>query len=524
MKLQHIMLQALLIVALLAISTSCIFKYPRKVANVINKSKNRTELESTIEHYKSSDEPLKLEAAYFLIGNMDDKYGLSHTYKNSAGISGFHYYLDASNYSNLQQTIDSLTTNGSNYQWSYEGNYDKNIITSANLIETIDYSFKVWREMPWAAKLTFPEFCEYVLPYRVSNEPFSNWRKHLYEKYKWVVDSVKDKTDPVEACTLINKELSKWLLFHGPLNLSQGKRSVLETESYKKGTCVDISNYATSVMRALGIPVAIDFTPAWADRANGHNWNVVFSATGEAIRFNAADLNALPGSYAITAKMAKIFRYTYQNQEDALPQIIQNGSKYNDIKIPPQLNYKNVIDVTESYNKVTNCEIKLNDATNKHDIAFLSVYNHENWKPLGWSFINDNTLTFNNIGVDILYLLTFNSSTSNSLDSIPIIITEDNKIQELLCNKDSLIKLTANFHNIVKVYEYLSYQGIEKNKEYILYYWDKKWIQHSIIKADMNQISYKKVPTNTLYKIQCIGITSSYTRPFSLRHGIQVFW
>lgn len=44
-------------------------------------------------------------------------------------------------------------------------------ITAGFLIKNIDEAFHAWRTYPWAKHLTFGQFCEYLLPYKISTEP-----------------------------------------------------------------------------------------------------------------------------------------------------------------------------------------------------------------------------------------------------------------------------------------------------------------------------------------------------------------
>lgn len=63
-------------VILILISISC-NPLPKNVKMIlIAAGKNRPELEKVIDHYKKSGDKEKLKAAFFLIGNMDDKYSL----------------------------------------------------------------------------------------------------------------------------------------------------------------------------------------------------------------------------------------------------------------------------------------------------------------------------------------------------------------------------------------------------------------------------------------------------------------
>lgn len=57
--------------------------------------------------------------------------------------------------------------------------YDSKIITADYLIENIDLSFEVWKKYPWNKHLSFDDFCEFILPYRIANEPLSNWQKKI---------------------------------------------------------------------------------------------------------------------------------------------------------------------------------------------------------------------------------------------------------------------------------------------------------------------------------------------------------
>ncbi|MCD8260664.1 MAG: hypothetical protein LUD15_03520, partial [Bacteroides sp.] len=80
---------------------------------------------------------------------------------------------------------------------------DIEVLSADYLIENIDLAFKAWQE-PWSRHFTFDEFCEYILPYRVRNEPISNWRKLLHEKYYGIKDSIQHLSDPEEVALYLN--------------------------------------------------------------------------------------------------------------------------------------------------------------------------------------------------------------------------------------------------------------------------------------------------------------------------------
>ena len=55
--------------------------------------------------------------------------------------------------------------------------YDCHAIKAEYLIENIDLAFAAWQKRPWRHSLSFDEFCEWILPYRIGDEPLENWRK-----------------------------------------------------------------------------------------------------------------------------------------------------------------------------------------------------------------------------------------------------------------------------------------------------------------------------------------------------------
>ena len=46
-------------------------------------------------------------------------------------------------------------------------------IDSAYLCHNIEWAFKVWQEQLWGKNISFETFCEYLLPYRIDDEPLA---------------------------------------------------------------------------------------------------------------------------------------------------------------------------------------------------------------------------------------------------------------------------------------------------------------------------------------------------------------
>lgn len=175
---------------------------------------NRTELEKVLEHYK--DDPEKYAAARFLIKNMPYRYGY-----DAWELDTIKYILsDAierkSIYGEDALIIDKRQiSKWKSFSFSNQKKiYDSKIITADYLIENIDLSFDVWKKYPWNKHLSFDDFCELILPYRIANEPLSNWRREYYNHYTPILDSLYKGTDVTEACNAINKTLRKeWFYY-----------------------------------------------------------------------------------------------------------------------------------------------------------------------------------------------------------------------------------------------------------------------------------------------------------------------
>lgn len=157
--------------------TSCTGKM-NKLEEALEKAKNnRSELLKVLDYYKSDS--LKRKAAEFLIENMP-------------GRIAYHYkYIDS-----IQELKKEWIVNGfvkdedlekMEREWlKPEIRKDIEYITADFLISNIDNAFQAWQERPWGKYIPFDVFCEYILPYKASNEPLEEWRK-LYKEQQCVI-------------------------------------------------------------------------------------------------------------------------------------------------------------------------------------------------------------------------------------------------------------------------------------------------------------------------------------------------
>jgi hypothetical protein len=132
--------------------------------------------------------------------------------------------------------------------------YDSKVITADYLIRNIEQSFKVWHKQAWGKQITFDDFCEQILPYRIKNEPLDDWRETYYNTFQPILDSLlNDKNDPIEAIQVLWDTLNtkKWVYW----DQKPGQYpflAALNLLDNPMGDCFELAQFATYVMRALG--------------------------------------------------------------------------------------------------------------------------------------------------------------------------------------------------------------------------------------------------------------------------------
>lgn len=140
--------------------------------------KNRPELEKVLDHYKH--EPLKLKAAKFLIENMD-----SYSFVTSPELDDYYKTMDSifaiNGNDDLTREQDSLLTqlNKPN-SFSFKSIPDLQYVSADFLIDNIDRAFEAWKS-PFAKDLSFDDFCEYLLPYKVGSTDRPDFWRETYK-------------------------------------------------------------------------------------------------------------------------------------------------------------------------------------------------------------------------------------------------------------------------------------------------------------------------------------------------------
>lgn len=273
---------------------------------------NRNEVEKVLQHYSTSlKDSLKLKAALFLIENMRYYYSLRNEklelFKKQI------YLLSIENKWTPKQSFDYLQNKyGRLNLYNSKKEYDLHVITSDYLIKNIEYAFKVWENAPWSERISFDDFCEEILPYRIGDEPLEEWRDNYLKYLRPIVDTFKYNTDPLKVYTLLMDTVlkTKWL-FDQELYLPHLGANILLNNHY--GYCRDMCDFGVYIMRSIGLPGGTDMIVQHADDSYGvHMWNYIRDSIGKPI-----DVDMIVANEKIyrERKKGRVYRICYAMQE-----------------------------------------------------------------------------------------------------------------------------------------------------------------------------------------------------------------
>ena len=400
----------MMVVTKLAVVTVAFFGSDRLELALEKAGENRPELEAVLQHYPEGSQ--KHIAACFLIENM--------TGHNFAELVFFdkkneRVEFDSLSYENYDEASTAMSAieqeRGEVHYGKGEVVEDTQAISSEYLIENIDLAFSGWQTNPWSKDLSFEDFCEYVLPYRGSNEPIECWRGELMEQFAGLALEMEDPTDPKEAGRLLEQKANALVGFDPIFYLHPTDQGFAEMKRRGLGRCEDITNMQIYARRAGGVAVASDYTPHWAKSGNNHAWSVVIGSDGK-------------GYAPISGVAAKVYRKTFSEQLDSLGAKLKEGEE-----APRWLKGKYYKDVTESYVQTSDVIVALRGDVGEDRFAYLCVFNSGHWKAIQWAKLQKNAVIFQGMGRDILYLPAFFRDGEIEPAGTPFVLESDGTIR-----------------------------------------------------------------------------------------------
>lgn len=306
----------------------------------------------------------------------------------------------------FQSKMDSLITQyGDPGAMDIEVKQDSDLITKAFIIENLEYAFKVRNEKSWLKNISENSFYEYILPYRVGTERLEeHQRAHLYNTYNFTKKATKSGhqefdrssvTSMLKFAADVQKEISKKI----HLNLTMWGYSfdipISKMERGKQGACSHLVNYTTAAMRAVGLPVASDFTLRWGNNWTGHKWNVLILENQDEFPFDAGSSSM---SFSLRdRKVVKVYREKFASNKKFIPPPESD--------VPSTLSDAHWTDVTKKYTRVTDITLNIPKVVkDKKTYVLIGTFDNVNWAPQFFAEVKKGRATFREMGVDNVYI------------------------------------------------------------------------------------------------------------------------
>jgi len=382
---------------------------------------NENELIKVLKHYEDEGNIEKLKAAEFLISNLPYNYSYDttnlHKYRivpdTYDSIKRFDKKIDLFVYINkFWDSIQGINDIDSNIYFRPVIE-DIKVIKSNFLINNIEEAYASWKSNPYAKdSVSFEDFREYILPYRqVQGKSIENWRKFFKEHNKNHFSS----SYPIhftKACDLLFEQYTDYNYKYDLLR----ELPLLKFKDFmkiKSGKCTVKCWLNTYIVASEGIPMVIDFVPAWGTKEYNHEWNALvygkktiyfepFWVKNNSWMYNNNMMNNLfEDELGGKVRLPKVYRNTFSTHIEG--PISDKRVKYENI---PSL-FKNIkkIDVSDRYFKPVDVDVELTkDAPDDAYYAYLCVLGlNKQWIPVQWGKINNNKVLFSKMGTDIVY-------------------------------------------------------------------------------------------------------------------------
>ncbi|MBP5366169.1 MAG: hypothetical protein J6Y82_09655 [Bacteroidales bacterium] len=341
---------------------------------------NRYQMERVLRHFQN--EPQKLSAAEFLICNMP-------AHHNTYG------------YENAQS--------------------DAQTITASFIIDVVDKTFWQWKNCQWAQHLTFDEYLEWILPYKVAEtQQLDLWRDTLSAFLSNLINRTPHDDDEYNTATKVTEVVRTALREkYGYLIDDNGRSSltsIKDLQKLKPSTTGYYSQLLVMACRSVGVPSVLDEsalggripTTMTIDKEykTATLWPVILSSKG--IEEPIANDISNEESYGFFPydKCPKVYRNTFAINPE-------RWEYTKNTKSPFSINLCK-IDVTDKYFLSSDLIIKIDEKlaqqlTDQYVFIAAEVYGndvkHNDWIIVDFGVMKNNNAFFNKMGRDINYMV-----------------------------------------------------------------------------------------------------------------------
>lgn len=459
-----------LLLLLLVVLFACTKRSPKLEYALQNAGENRAELLKVIDHYSvNQEDSLRLKAALFLIENMPFHY----SYYGSKVDSGTSIFEEIKVLQQQQSKVDdadkialadSINKRQRSAQLSDSLLSDNKTISASYLINTVDIAFTTWQNSPWNNQVSFNQFCNYILPYRIRKEQPEYWRNYLSHAFKSHKNGIKgshnlDSLFDYYNATYYKIEGSEFLRYY------QYDMNFTQLNLVRAGECLDRCAYQLYHARAAGIPATFDYIPNWGNRpfsrhamvgnaSKRQQVDTLISNNNSGVGLSNSISSATPKPAAhyfteeelphgVSVQYLKTVPKVYRTTWLAQPDILDIYTSVPHDQIVQSLLKMTMLDVTSQYLETADIKLQLTSNFLTYKIAYLAVFDPKGWSPVAYTLPDDDgNLVFNDMGKNILYMpMVYKSKVLTPIGD-PIILKNDGTINTITCNKSHPIEMT----------------------------------------------------------------------------------
>ncbi|MGJ1415926.1 hypothetical protein [Sphingobacterium multivorum] len=480
---------------------------------------NKVDWSELFKEYSAPKDSLKLQALNFLKANMADLTSEKIVYFDRN--SGVPVELDFSDFQSDSLFKQYLEENNIDHKSVYIK--DREIISNDYLKKRIENAFSVWKKYPWNSEVSFDNFLDYLLPYKVMDEYPDDWTSTLHTKFSSDISKYSNayNTGPDSVKKLYRQANELYYAFNvnrigeyfnysaQPAYLSN-RAGFNEIALLKDGDCYGGAYLGVYYLRSIGIPATVDYVQYWGSKNGSHATEVFINELG---KMTTASGRGLSGA-------AKVFRLSFRQKnlwKDSIAPFVE----------PENFTLKNLknnhwSDVTEFHTTVKDINLSIKDGLKYiHKYGYICVFNYGEWLPIFWAKANENrTYTFKKMGYPMLYRTAVPIGDSFKLIGPTYMI---DSLGQIKVNKPE-----NTFVNIVcQKINTGEESWVRKGKQYDLFVLDELsgWNRRSTSMCLKDSLlSFENVPKKAIYRLIPRGDLRELSRPFTYEKNRQVWW
>lgn len=270
---------------------------------------------------------------------------------------------------------------------------DLKVISSDYLTGNIDDAWRQWKSRKWNRDLPSELFCELILPYRIGDEKFTEWRESYRQWAGNLSDSLNSVSNSVDAALMVSDRFGR-----APFNprMKTPHRTALNLLEAPVGICREDCDRTVYAMRAHGVPVAIDEMLVSPDYGGNHQWNVVYDTDDRIFRmFDNRDFKPTRDSiHDDERRKGKVYRHMFAIQTDRMKTL------KNKKNVPSYLADPRLKDVTAEYFGSNEAVVPV---WGDSDEIYLALFCSGSLKPIDVGEIDGKKVRFHDIEPELIY-------------------------------------------------------------------------------------------------------------------------